>query len=234
MRIEALNCPNCGANVGSDSSFCRFCGSRLKTMACARCLGLMFVGAKHCSHCGEQVAEIAPAEREPGKCPRCGIALVAMSAEVVELDHCERCEGMWIGVAAFERVCADQERQAAVLRSIGPASAMPPVSIRYVPCPACGRLMNRSNFARSSGVIIDTCREHGVWFDADELPKIIEFIRKGGIDRQRDKEKTLLDEQRRELIERERAAALRESRFRTDDRRDRQGPLTDFIRSIFD
>lgn len=32
MKIEVLNCPNCGAAVSIDSAQCRFCTSRLKTM----------------------------------------------------------------------------------------------------------------------------------------------------------------------------------------------------------
>ncbi len=230
MKIEALNCPNCGGNVTSDSSFCRFCGSRLKTAACVKCLGLMFVGAKHCSHCGEAVAEIAAAERKLGDCPRCKTELHTFAVEGLELGECERCSGMWIDVPTFERVCADQEKQAAVLRSIKPATTAPAAKIQYVPCPECRNLMNRSNFARSSGVIIDTCRRHGVWCDADELPKIIEFIRNGGIDQQRDKEKKQLEEQRRELIDRERAA-LRDSRVSAAEYR---SPVAGFIRQLFD
>ncbi|MBA3784193.1 MAG: hypothetical protein H0X15_01425 [Acidobacteria bacterium] len=33
MKIEALNCPNCGAAVSIASAHCRFCTSKLKTMA---------------------------------------------------------------------------------------------------------------------------------------------------------------------------------------------------------
>jgi Zn-finger nucleic acid-binding protein len=42
--------------------------------------------------------------------------------------------------------------------------------------------MNRTNFAKRSGILIDTCRGHGTWFDADELPRIVEFVMNGGID----------------------------------------------------
>jgi len=48
--------------------------------------------------------------------------------------------------------------------------------------------MNRFNFAHSSGVIIDQCKSHGVWFDRDELQRVIDFLQSGGMDfaRQRD------------------------------------------------
>ena len=40
--------------------------------------------------------------------------------------------------------------------------------------------MNRANYGRKSGVIIDSCRQHGLWFDAHELGGILHWIRAGG------------------------------------------------------
>ena len=57
--------------------------------------------------------------------------------------------------------------------------------VRYVRCPVCRQLMNRTNFARMSGVIVDTCRFHGIWFDADELGKVMDFIARGGLQKAR-------------------------------------------------
>lgn len=59
--------------------------------------------------------------------------------------------------------------------------------------------MNRINFARCSGVIVDICKGHGSWFDRDELTRIVEFIRAGGLDAARAREKTALEEERRQL-----------------------------------
>jgi len=59
--------------------------------------------------------------------------------------------------------------------------------------------MNRVNFAHCSGVIVDACKKHGVWFDRDELSRIVEFIRSGGLELSRNKEKTALEEERRRL-----------------------------------
>jgi hypothetical protein len=41
--------------------------------------------------------------------------------------------------------------------------------------------MNRKNFARLSGVVIDVCRPHGAWFDRGELGAIRAFLREGGL-----------------------------------------------------
>jgi Zn-finger nucleic acid-binding protein len=72
--------------------------------------------------------------------------------------------------------------------------------------------MNRSNFARSSCVIVDLCKEHGVWFDIGELPKVVEFIEKGGLARAREKEKIALDEERQKIREERHQLELYEMR----------------------
>ncbi len=49
--------------------------------------------------------------------------------------------------------------------------------IHYRPCIACGKMMNRVNFGRVSGTVIDVCRGHGTFLDAGELHAIVTFIR---------------------------------------------------------
>ena len=72
--------------------------------------------------------------------------------------------------------------------------------------------MNRSNFAKSSGVIVDMCKQHGVWFDADELPKIIDFINQGGMARSREKEKISIADERQKLRDDQRRLEMIERR----------------------
>ena len=130
------------------------------------------------------------------------------------MRECERCSGLWLEVAAFEALCADREHQSAVL---GVASTLPghpvdpsadEIKVVYVPCPQCGQLMSRINFARCSGVIVDVCRGHGTWFDRDELRQIVEFIRAGGLELSRQKEKRVIEFERQQL-ERDRMVANR-------------------------
>jgi Zn-finger nucleic acid-binding protein len=45
--------------------------------------------------------------------------------------------------------------------------------------------MHRVNYGRRSGVIIDRCREHGAWFDAHELDRVLQWVEEGGEARQR-------------------------------------------------
>ena len=58
----------------------------------------------------------------------------------------------------------------------------------YRRCPECNKMMSRRMFGKTSGVVIDACREHGIWFDAQELEGVLAWIRQGGEARARKKE----------------------------------------------
>lgn len=201
MKIEALNCPNCGAAVADNSVSCNHCRSRLKTMSCSSCFGTIFESSNFCPLCGEKaVSANILDEKNLGSCPRCKVNLKLIEVDEIQLAECERCEGIWSDFETFETICANRENQSAVLKKFDEILHHPKLKkVQYVPCPKCKKLMNRNNFAKISGVIIDTCREHGVWFDADELPKIIEFIRKGGMEYSRQKELANLEAEREKL-----------------------------------
>jgi len=214
MEAETLNCPNCGAAISSDSPLCQYCESKLATTACASCFGMMFKGSRHCPHCGAAAATAQPVELSIVRCPLCGIDMVSKKLGGSVMRECEKCGGLWLDVLAFEKICANREQQSAVL---GVASTMPghhidvspdAIEVRYRRCPQCGQLMNRMNFAHCSGVIVDVCRGHGTWFDRDELSEIIEFIRGGGLELSRQKEKRAIELERQEL-ERDRLIGTR-------------------------
>jgi Zn-finger nucleic acid-binding protein len=59
--------------------------------------------------------------------------------------------------------------------------------------------MNRANFSDRSGIIIDVCRGHGTWFDREELRRVVEFIRAGGVEatRARDLERWAREKRRK-------------------------------------
>ena len=203
MNAETLNCFNCGAAVSSDSTQCQYCSSRLATVSCPSCFGMMFIGSKHCPRCGAAAASIAAAALPGRNCPRCRTEMQPVTIGVTAIRECFKCEGLWLDVTSFEKICSDREQQSAVLGAASPApthAASDAVNkVSYVPCPECGQLMNRINFARCSGVIVDVCKGHGTWFDRDELSRIVEFIRSGGLEAARERDKAQLDEARREF-----------------------------------
>lgn len=154
------------------------------------------------------------AKEKSGDCPRCKIKLNSLQIQDISLLECQKCGGFWSDSETFENICAERESQANVLGFVSNRnSPQQTIAVNYVPCPDCKQLMNRNNFARSSGVILDICKQHGVWFDAEELPKIIEFIRHGGLDHARRKEKLQIEEQKRELADMQRQIVLENRRF---------------------
>ncbi len=236
MTVEALNCPNCGAGVSSDSTLCQFCKTRLKTMVCPSCFGLIFIGSQFCGHCGAKAVEVVARDlEEPGECPRCRRPLDLLQIGNTSLRECQKCGGLWADVETFQTICSEREKQSTVLGFIGQRELTPepPAKISYVPCPDCKQLMNRSNFAHASGVIIDTCKQHGVWFDADELPKIIEFIQKGGMEISRQREKYEIEQQRDQLRDERRMIGSLNESIDVSDASGRDG-IKHFLGSLFE
>jgi Zn-finger nucleic acid-binding protein len=103
--------------------------------------------------------------------------------------ECGGCRAVWVDAATFEHICANGEAQAAVLHQ-WPGQSRPDTrgEVRYRKCVACGKMMNRLNFARLSGTIVDVCRGHGTLLDAGELHAVVRFIQGGGLDRARQRQ----------------------------------------------
>lgn len=184
----AIRCAACSGPVAPGAVRCAFCGSQLAQAACPACLALIPAGARHCAACGKPVAELPESAAPAMACPACRNALGSVLAGEVPLRPCLACGGIWVARPDFETLARTRESRDVFLGSpLGQAPAQPPpldpTAVRYRPCPSCGKLMNRMNYARISGVIIDACREDGLWFDQDELRKVVQFIESGGLDR---------------------------------------------------
>ena len=199
MQAETLNCPMCGAPAASDATSCEHCGARLATVACPSCFGMIFEGAKFCSHCGAKVDRTEGAEAVARACPHGHGNMESVTVGNTKILECAKCEGIWVDNDTFQQICADREKQSAVL---GIPTHLPPADpasfepVHYFKCPVCNELMNRVNFAHCSHVIVNVCGKHGTWFEKDELRKVIEFIRAGGLEKARTDEIAELQHQR--------------------------------------
>jgi Zn-finger nucleic acid-binding protein len=194
-----LDCPRCGAPASPDSATCAYCQASLAVVGCPRCLGRVFQGARFCQHCGaplDVAARDAASASAPLQCPRCpegsGNALAPHRLGTTSLEECPQCGGTWLDAQTFASVVSERDRQAALASALPGVAAAPraprEASVRYLKCPDCARLMNRENFGRRSGVVIDVCRTHGVWFDAGELGDVVGFVMRGGLDETRRRE----------------------------------------------
>jgi Zn-finger nucleic acid-binding protein len=207
MEAGMLRCPECGAPADPKAVRCDHCRVQLATTNCAHCLAMNFVGAKHCSQCGEALSrEVCVYTGHP--CPRCRGKLALITVGDTFVRECSRCGGLWVDADAFQLICNRREARAPVLGLAAPlpAQATALEEVRYIPCAQCGKLMQRVNFARCSGVIVDVCKGHGIWFDKDELRRVLEFVDHGGLERAREKEKEQLEVERRRLKDQAAAA----------------------------
>jgi Zn-finger nucleic acid-binding protein len=205
---RALRCSSCGANLTLDGRACPYCAAevtleeRRLSSVCPGCFARAAVDARFCMECGLRIEPQAlaalPAE---SRCPRCQGAMRQRALGSASVAECAGCGGLWLAEEHFDRLCEAVDE--ADLASRGLSSVPPPRpadagELRYLPCVECGDLMNRRNYASSSGIIIDVCRHHGVWLDHAELQKILAFVREGGLDRARQRQiERLKDQERR-------------------------------------
>ncbi len=192
LPVTALRCTHCGGAVTPNDTGCPYCHAELeekdraRTTICPACMARIDESARHCSGCGLSIRPqaLTPLPHDRG-CPRCNEALRVRSLGEVDVIECEACEGVWVRADVLEALCADAERNLrSALDSRGRELPVEtPDRVRYLPCLTCGELMLRRQFrwaGRASGVIVDFCRQHGVWFDHDELESVIDFVRVRG------------------------------------------------------
>lgn len=216
MGAKILRCPACGAPASLDDSNCAYCSVRLATVACPSCFGRTFVGVKFCFHCGARVVVPAARGDETRPCPRCKGQLASKELAHVIVRECEGCQGLWVDADSFQAVCEDRAKQALLSgMAKGPEvkTSASAAQVTYLPCPDCGKMMNRVNFARVSGILMDVCKAHGTWFDRDELRQTVEFIRAGGLEKARERQLEALAEERRRLAEQQAANRAEMGRF---------------------
>jgi Zn-finger nucleic acid-binding protein len=192
-----VRCSSCGGPRAQGELACRYCHANftlreqdLETM-CPACAARVSNRAKFCHHCGVPIVpeELAASDSER-PCPACGAGHTLHSrsfgADAISLLECNRCAGIWIAQQAFT-LLLDRARAQAALDDPAASGAVHPPQAKaatagplYRSCPSCGELMHRANFGKRSGVIVDRCKVHGVWFDAEELERVLAWVRSGG------------------------------------------------------
>lgn len=178
-------CPNCGGPTSEAARRCEFCAAPVATERCSHCFQMNVRGSRHCSGCGRELGLSALAEASTAHCPNCRALLSALSERSGTVYDCLACAGQFIEHALLQDLLQQRAPLAhAALRQ--PKSGKPPAdTVVYRPCAICAKLMNRRNFGGASGVIVDLCAEHGVWFDAGEFPRVLAFVEAGGLEQER-------------------------------------------------
>jgi len=165
-------------------------------------------------------------------CPRCAGPVAERELHDVVALECAHCLGIFLGADIVDKITSDDGREVRLAFPRRPR-ASEPTEVRYIPCIVCKRQMNRTVFARVSGVIVDVCKDHGVWFDAGEINAIIAFVEEGGMERA--SKRIAADK----AAESKRLAAERERNHRTEveshyRRMGQAAPLDPELRRLFD
>lgn len=161
----------------------------------------MFMGSRFCARCGAEATRAVVDDATPLHCPRCAGPLQALRLGQTTVRECAACGGLFVDPATLQALVDAREEHAgvvSVLAGRAPTNATPD-TVRYIPCPRCGKLMNRVNFARTSGVVMDVCKADGIWLDRGELQRVVGFVEQGGLASAREQERRQLVEERRRL-----------------------------------
>lgn len=193
-QVQMLHCSSCGGRLADGAKRCEYCDAEVMLRdrglgdVCPECFSRLFVGGSYCTTCGVAIRpEVVHKALSSLACPRCKHVLTLRESETASFTECIACGGLWLDADTFERLKAERVA-AAVPRPGGTAPGRAPTprpepDVRYLPCPVCADLMNRKNFALTSGVILDWCRRHGFWFDGGELEAVLRFVDEGGLAR---------------------------------------------------
>lgn len=185
MTARGPSCPSCGAPATGLERACGYCQAPVATVRCAGCFRMNSPDFTRCAGCGRALGLPLAFEASPFSCPRCEAPLDAFGASSGRLHDCARCGGQLVEHGLLRDLMERTEICGALVQRILNRAAAPADRVRYLPCPECRALMNRTNFGVHSGVIVDVCARHGIWFDAGELPKVLDFIESGGLQRAR-------------------------------------------------
>lgn len=165
-----MNCSNCAAPIPVRSNICRFCGTVNDT------------DLRHV----RGAASIEPPGERP--CPRCDVRMnpVDLGAEgEFIIERCGRCFGLFFDAGELELLIEtstsdvariDRAKMTSLVEEEGGVESV----VKYARCPDCREFMNRKNYGARSGVVVDTCKTHGIWLDAGELRRILNWARAGG------------------------------------------------------
>jgi len=200
VDAEIRRCASCGASVGTDAARCDYCGSAIVRAAgplalvCPECYARNGEKALFCASCGVRFnPQPVGASVTPLDCPCCATAMKPRTIGGVVAQECAACHGLWAPGESFDKLvrrAVRAERESyhgeSARAAGGAANGSFQGDVVYRRCPVCDGLMQRKNFGRRSGVIVDWCGLHGTWLDADELEQVASFIAAGGLERGRD------------------------------------------------
>ncbi len=157
-------CEFCSAPLPKNSNICLYCNERND---------IDLRGEK-------QRVNLRPNERRD--CPVCNIPLTTVNVGVktaLFIESCESCYGLFFDNLELEELIKSRVKPSSNInyKKILDLNNNPRYVdiVTYRHCPVCKGVMNRVNYDKRSGVIMDVCKQHGIWLDPGELTHILEY-----------------------------------------------------------
>jgi len=94
--------------------------------------------------------------------------MIILELNQVEIDYCSNCKGIWLDSGELELLFSNSDENN-INQSFIVKNDYPEDKRR---CPICKKKMNKVEF-ENSGIVLDKCFEHGLWFDNGELKSIL-------------------------------------------------------------
>jgi Zn-finger nucleic acid-binding protein len=113
-------------------------------------------------------------------CPACCVEMLVLEFELVEIDHCMQCGGVWLDSGELELI----GRRAGVLqgRFLAALESQEGEPARQCNrcCPVCRKRLSEISTNAGNKIVLDRCPDrHGLWFDGGELAAV---VKAAGID----------------------------------------------------
>lgn len=163
-----MNCIKCGAPLPLKTDVCEYCHTLNDTD-----LRKLYD------------ADVTDVKLSDRICPRCNINLQTIGiimGKTINIERCKNCLGIFFDPVELEDIIAEAVREERtvnrkkvfIFTEKGTDDRWP---IKYIKCPVCREFMGRKNYGENSGVMIDWCKDHGIWLDGGELGKILKWKR---------------------------------------------------------
>lgn len=212
---------------------------------CAFCSAPLVANNQYCRYCGNRndidlkghIEFNTDNEFNQYPCPHCLTKLTYLELKVdrgYRIARCQSCLGIFLERRILERLLEEavspvQTINIQQLQAINLDRFPNQRPVKYIRCPICQSFMQRTNFAYRSGVIVDICRNHGIWLDAGELIQLMEWKRAGG--------QILADQEHERQLQSTKPSNLRHDHIESNIEHYREWPSivdADFMNSVLD
>ncbi len=164
------NCTNCGAPIGADDRECGFCKTKVD----------VDIKGVH------RYTKLKPEALRT--CAKCKTAMDPINLHLKGdfiIEQCSKCMSLFFDPGELNFLLDNTVQSPEIVNHLQLNKLLETNNtfdhdVTYRPCPVCQKIMNRQNFGHRSGVVIDYCKEDGVFLDSGELNRLFLWKKAGG------------------------------------------------------